>query len=49
MGTVDTSFPRPFELHNRSLENTHICFLKWPPQHKNDNSNLVRFGMNTTA
>ena len=24
-------------------------FLKWAPQHINGNSNLVRFGMNTTT
>ena len=39
-----------FASHNRSLENTYICFLvMWPPQHRNGNSNPVRFGMNTTA
>ena len=27
----------------------YICFLKWPPQHRYGNSNLVRFGMNTTT
>ena len=27
----------------------YICFLKWPPQHINGNSNQVRFGMNTTT
>ena len=27
----------------------YIYFLKWPPQHRNGNSNLVRFGMNTTT
>ena len=39
-------FRRPFELHDGSLENAYICLLKWPPQHRNCNSNLVRFGMN---
>ena len=39
-------------LHNSSLENIqilYICFLKWPPQHINGNSNLVCFGMDTTT
>ena len=39
-------FRRPFELRDGSLENAFICLLKWPPQHRNCNSNLVRFGMN---
>jgi len=34
-------FRRPFELHDGSLENA-----KWPPQRRNCNSNLVRFGIN---
>ena len=32
-----------------SLDNTHICFLKWAPQHRNGNSYLVHFSMNTTV
>ena len=27
----------------------YICFLKWPPQHRYGNSNLVCFGMNITT
>ena len=44
--TRDTSFrlaQLPFELYNHSLENTYICFLMWPPQHRNGNSNPVCF------
>jgi len=26
-----------------NLENTYICFLMWPPQHRNSNSNPVHF------
>ena len=36
-------YSAPFELYNRSLENTYICFLMWPPQHRHGNSNPVRF------
>ena len=32
--TLDASFRSPFELHNRSLENTYICFLMWRPQRR---------------
>ena len=31
------------------VSRTYICFLKWPPQHRIGNSNLVRFSMNTTT
>ena len=41
--TLDTSFWHPFELYNSSLENMYICFLMWPPQLRNGNSNPVRF------
>ena len=49
MTTLDTSFCHILELLDRSLENTYICFLMWPAQHRNGNSNPVRFSMNTTA
>ena len=49
MMTLDTSFHHILEVLDRSLENTCICFLMWPAQHRNDNSNPVHFGMNTTA
>ena len=43
MATLDTSFRHPFELYNGSLENAYICFLVWPPQHRNGNSNPMHF------
>ena len=48
--TLDTSFGHILDLHDLSLENTYIfCLLMWPAQHRNGNSNPVRFGMNTAA
>ena len=46
--TLET-FSAPCIIVVWKTDTLYICFLKWPPQHINGNSNQVRFGMNTTT